>query len=280
MLCAMMKVALVLVVCVLASCQIQDAESKPAAKAAPAKPAAKAAFKVGDTVDATWTNGRYYEASITAVTGGTYTVTWLDGTVDEKVPAKKIRAVVEGGPYKVGDRAEAVSGDGELFAATIVSVATDGTYGVIADEGGAWDKLTTKKLRPAPAKPLKAGALVWGQWTDGKWYPGKLAAMNKDGTFKVAYDDGDASPALTPAQIGWRQPEAASSSSSSSSGTKQETGNCPGPGFTRRCNGVCTKIQDDNNNCGGCGETCRDGYHCDGLFCRDADGHVGNSYRK
>lgn len=277
----MIKVALALAMTVLASCQIQEsgAEGKPAAsKPAASKPAAKAAFKAGDAVDAMWTNGHYWEASITAVTGSTYTITWSDGTVDEKVPANKIRAIVQGGPYKVGDRVEAAASDGELFAGTIVSVASEGTYTVIADEGGNLDGLTTKKLRPSPPKPLKAGALVWGQWTDGKWYPGKLSAINKDGTFKVKYDDGDTSPALALAQIGWRQAEAPSAASSS--GSSQETGNCPGPGFTRRCNGVCTKIQDDNNNCGGCGETCRDGYHCDGLFCRDADGHVGNSYRK
>ena len=49
--------------------------------------------------------------------------------------------------------------------------------------------------------------------------------------------------------------------------------NCPGPGITRRCNGVCTSIQ-TSSNCGACGAACRPGYHCDGLFCRDASGSL------
>lgn len=50
---------------------------------------------------------------------------------------------------------------------------------------------------------------------------------------------------------------------------------CPGPGITRRCGGRCVNIQEDSNNCGGCGVVCRDGFHCDGhLFCRDADGNL------
>ena len=54
---------------------------------------------------------------------------------------------------------------------------------------------------PAPAKKLEVGDLVLGQWSDGQWYPGKIGAVNKDGTFRVDYDDGDVSPALSAAQV-------------------------------------------------------------------------------
>lgn len=256
----------------LGACQIQEsgAEGKPPV-AAPAK--TKMSFKVGDAVDGLWTDGRYWEATIAAVNkNGTYDVKWTDGSV-EKLAAGKLRAAIEGGPYKPGDRVEAAGSDGAFSPGTILGVADDGSYNGVSDDGGTMDKLVSKKLRPSPAKPLKAGSPVWGKWTDGAWYAGKIAALNKDGTFKVDYVDGDSSPALTTAQIGWRQV-------ASSGGGTATTGNCPGPGFTRRCNGVCTKIQDDNNNCGGCGETCREGYHCDGLFCRDSEGHVGGSYKK
>ena len=262
----MLKTVLVCGVLALASCQI--AESDAQGKKPPA--AAKGPFKVGDTVDAMWET-RWYEATITAA-GKTYDVKYGDGTEGTKLPASKVRAIVEGGPYKVGDRAEAVYSDSGLYPATIISV-TDDTYGVISDDGSAWDKLTTKKLRPLPPKPLKVGTKVWGLWSEGSWYAGKITAINKDGTFKVAYDDGDNSPALTKAQIGYRQPSA------SSGGTASE-GGCPGPGHTRRCNGVCTTISDNNDNCGGCGDACKPGYTCQGLFCRDAAGNLGSTYRK
>jgi len=263
----MIKIAVVFGVLALASCQIAESDAQGKQPAA----AAKASFKVGDTVDAQW-EGRYYEATITAA-GKTYDVKYADGTDGTKLAANKLRPIVEGGPYKVGDRAEAVYSDHGLYPATIISVTGD-TYGVISDDGSTWDKLTTKKLRPLPAKPLKVGTKVWGLWSEGSWYAGKITAINKDGTFKVAYDDGDASPALTKAQIGYRAVSASSGSSASSEG------NCPGPGHTRRCNGVCTTISDNNDNCGGCGDACKPGYSCQGLFCRDASGNLGSTYRK
>jgi D-alanyl-D-alanine carboxypeptidase len=48
---------------------------------------------------------------------------------------------------------------------------------------------------------LKVGDVVFGQWTDGNWYLGKIAASNSDGTYAVNYDDGDVSPSLSASQV-------------------------------------------------------------------------------
>lgn len=59
--------------------------------------------------------------------------------------------------------------------------------------------LDTAQGSAAPASAtdsLKVGDAVFGQWTDGSWYPGKIGKLNADGTYGVSYDDGDVSPSL------------------------------------------------------------------------------------
>ena len=135
---------------------------------------------------------------------------------------------------------------------------------------------------PAPPAPiaatdsaLKVGDRVMARWTNGSWYPGKIAAITPQGTYDVNYDDGDKSRGLPAAKVR-KQTASKSSGRSSGGGAKASTpGNCPGPGITRRCNGVCVNIQEDSNHCGGCNNRCPSGKTCDGhLFCRDAAGNL------
>jgi hypothetical protein len=120
--------------------------------------------------------------------------------------------------------------------------------------------------------PLAVGDRVSAQWTDGRWYPGKIAAVRPDGTYDINYNDGDKSRALPGTKV--RRPgshPAATTQGHQSGGDAP----CPGPGLTRRCNGRCVNIQDDNNNCGSCGNSCPSGKTCDGhMFCRDAAGNL------
>jgi hypothetical protein len=64
---------------------------------------------------------------------------------------------------------------------------------------------TTEVPKPATSgsaeAPLKVGDAVFGQWTDGDWYPGTIAAINADGTYAVNYNDGDVSPSLSASQV-------------------------------------------------------------------------------
>jgi hypothetical protein len=128
---------------------------------------------------------------------------------------------------------------------------------------------------PRPGADLvagfKVGDRVMAKWTNGSWYPGKIVAINGE-LYDVNYDDGDKSRGLPLSKIRKK------SSSSSGGGSKTTTSGdapCPGPGLTRRCNGRCVNIQEDDNHCGGCNNRCPSGKHCDGhLFCRDADGNL------
>ena len=140
--------------------------------------------------------------------------------------------------------------------------------------------VTTPPATTPPAPPVadaatfKVGDAVFGMWTNGQWYPGKIAAVNANGTFRVNYNDGDVSPALPLKKLKTRKASAAKPGGGRTNPAASDAP-CPGPGITRRCNGVCVNIQENNNHCGGCNNRCPDGKTCDGhLFCRDAEGNL------
>ncbi|HEV7555663.1 MAG TPA: hypothetical protein VGO00_09430, partial [Kofleriaceae bacterium] len=128
----------------------------------------------------------------------------------------------------------------------------------------------------ATSSTFSVGDRVMARWpANGRWYPGKISAVRGDGTFDIHYDDGDRSNALAASSV--RKQTASTSTSGSTSSSSRPAGDapCPGPGITRRCNGVCVNIQENNNHCGGCNHQCPSGKTCDGhLFCRDAQGNL------
>jgi len=136
----------------------------------------------------------------------------------------------------------------------------------------------SRAARPAPPPPRKAatrwkaGDKVSAVWpTDGKWYNAVILDIADSGLFHVRYDD----DGIERSDITAKQIRARGARASSGGGGGAAPASCPGPGLTRRCDGVCVNIQTDDNNCGSCGTRCASGKHCDGhMFCRDANGNL------
>jgi len=105
------------------------------------------------------------------------------------------------------------------------------------------------------AEGYRVGDAVYGKWTDGNWYPGKIGKINDDGTYRVNYNDGDVSPSLATNKVKPRKAPA-SSGKASSSASKSGAQPCPATHWTRCPDGNCYLLSDDPSHCGSCSNSC------------------------
>jgi len=255
------KRLVVMVLLVLASCdkKTDPASSEPAAgSAAPAPGAAKAKAEADEGARGESVGGA------ASASGG------IAAGLDE----------VAGSKPRAGSAA-VVSPPGTNTAApptTPPPTTPEATPTPAAPPSGSNTAATPPPLTPAgDDTTLKVGDRVMARWTNGSWYPGKIVAISADGKYDVNYDDGDKSRALPAAKVRKKTVTAAKpgGGGGKSSSKSSSDAPCPGPGITRRCNGVCVNIQENSNHCGGCNNKCPSGKTCDGhLFCRDADGNL------
>ena len=91
-------------------------------------------------------------------------------------------------------------GKGKYYAGKIARDNKDGTYDIDYDDGEKETKVEEKLIRvlggvsttPAVAIRLAEGNKIEANYHgNGKYYPGKIARDNKDGTYDVDYDDGE-----------------------------------------------------------------------------------------
>jgi hypothetical protein len=151
-----------------------------------------------------------------------------------------------------------------------------------AVQGPVTPKAPTTSEKPAAwsQADLKVGTPVDSKF-EGTWYHATITKVHPEGTYDVRYkSDGLMEWKVAFSKL--RAPEhipAEDDPQPRQQPAKPSVGGadapCPGPGLTRRCNGVCVNLQTDSRNCGSCGHVCQSGYTCDGhLSCRDAAGNL------
>ena len=98
----------------------------------------------------------------------------------------------------VGTRVTArYGGDDEFYPGVIAAVNADGTYDVDYDDGdaesGVAAELVVAAEEPAATSDLQVGTRVQCRYAGGdELYPGTVSEVHADGTYDIAYDDGDA----------------------------------------------------------------------------------------
>lgn len=134
----------------------------------------------------------------------------------------------------------------------------------------------------AQKSTYKVGDKINVMW-QGSSYPSSVVAVLPNDQYKIHYTGWGASYDENVGLDRIVGAKGAATATATATAKPKSTGGggvaadapCPGPGITRRCSGVCVNLQDDDRNCGSCGNVCSGGKHCDGhLFCRDAAGNL------
>jgi ankyrin repeat protein len=180
-------------------------------------------FEVNDRVEAQFKGkGKFYPGKITnAHADGTCDVLFDDGDKDSNVKPECIRSPPKPAAAKVADTAAAgwvVEGDkveaqfkgkGKFYPGTVTAANDDGTINVTFDDGDKDSNIKPEGFRvvsqitasEAAAQPsnVKVDDRVEAQYKGkGKHYPGKVVAINEDGTVEVLFDDGDKDTSVKP----------------------------------------------------------------------------------
>jgi hypothetical protein len=170
--------------------------SKRGAAAAAAAAADAVGFGIGQRVDAMWSGSQYTRSFPGTIVGvkadDKYDINFDDGDQDVGTPGKHIKPM---GALTVGARVFAKWSRSKYtkpHPGTVVAVHKNNTYDINFDDG---DKdLATPFIHLRLMSVLGEGTAVLAMWRQSNYskpYPGRIAAVNEDGTYDIDFDDGD-----------------------------------------------------------------------------------------
>uniref|UniRef100_A0A7S3ZU59 SET domain-containing protein n=1 Tax=Pelagomonas calceolata TaxID=35677 RepID=A0A7S3ZU59_9STRA len=166
------------------------------------KTAPPASFSEGDRVECFFRDWeQYFPATVSRMNDDlTYDVDYDDGYAEKNLPAKLLKPPK---PFRVGDKVDArFRGWRTFYPGTIDKVHSASLYDVAYDDGYTETDVSSKYIRPR-LEAAKAPQVVTFEFSPGdrvaaryqggrKRYAATVVAQRHDGTYDVAYDDGDA----------------------------------------------------------------------------------------
>ena len=178
-------------------------------------------LRVGSVVQADYQGkGKYYKGKIMRVRlNGTYDILYDDGNMEQSLHPSLIRTVSSSPkrntdmdePIREGSRIECnFRGRGKYYPGKISRVRLNGTYDVAYDDGEAESGVTADMIKTVASssgsrlsprrdeEALREGSKIECNFRGrGKYYPGKISRVRLNGTYDVAYDDGEAEAGVT-----------------------------------------------------------------------------------
>ena len=161
---------------------------------------------MGETVEARYKNGsQYYKGNIVSVnSNGTYDIRYDDGDEERNVSAYKIRRKAGAASHQTKGRRRRRGaldrGREKYYKGKISRDRMDGTYDINYDDGEKElrveerliRKLADDSISPRPSDSFREGDKVEARYRGReKYYPGKISRDRGDGTYDIAYDDGE-----------------------------------------------------------------------------------------
>lgn len=156
---------------------------------------------LGQRVLAKWTDGRLYPATVTGAGGGeAQAVQFDDGAIGRSAPgdmrALRLPAVLSTVLPSPGTRVFAQWRPNNWYRGVIGPACAGGVH-VDFEDGDKGCIHPALLAQVAPAKRYRAGERVMAIWGDGRLYPATLLTLQRDGRWRVRFDDralGAASP--------------------------------------------------------------------------------------
>ena len=156
----------------------------------------------GDKVEADYRGrGKFYPGKISRDRGDdTYDISYDDGERETRVAKRLIRKLdggSSGGRLREGDRIEAdYRGRGKFYPGKITRDRGDDTYDIDYDDGERETRVAKRLIRSKDGgggdDKLREGDLVEARYRGReKYYKGKISRDRGDGTYDIAYDDGE-----------------------------------------------------------------------------------------